>query len=236
MKSVLLLAAFVTACSGEPNVVHESAAERGQQLFAADEHGFSCATCHTPEATTPKGRFLPGAPLAGVTTRPSYWGGQEDDLLRAVNDCRTLFQGAKTPLVATDAVAADLYAFLDSLPGGSEPAPFTVVAAVSDLPEGDQARGRSVFSSACGTCHGELGTGKGRISDELPVLPNEVLDEHRHFSEEDRRVIFVEKVRHGGFFGYGGRMPPFSLETLSDEQLSDLLSALGVYDAATEEP
>lgn len=229
MKRVVLAAALVCGCSGEANVVHESAAERGERLFATQVAGFSCATCHAVSAIPPAGRFLPGAPLGGVTTRQSYWGGQEGNLLRAVNDCRASFQNAPTPLAATEAEAADLYAFLDSLAGSSEPVPFTVVTSVSDLPEGDATRGRKVFSSACATCHGELSSGEGRIDDEVPALPDEVLAEHRHFSKEDRRVVFIEKVRHGAFLGYSGRMPPFSLEALSDEQLSDLLSALGVY-------
>jgi thiosulfate dehydrogenase len=229
MKKVLLAAMLVSGCSGEANVVHESAVERGERLFKADVGGLSCATCHAMDTNSLSDRFWPGAPLGGVTTRQSYWGGQEDDLLRAVNDCRAWFQSAPTPLLATDADAVDLYAFLESLSGSPEAVAFTVVTSVSDLPEGDDSRGREVFSSACATCHGELGSGKGRIDDDFPVLPNEALDEHHHFSKQDRRVVFVEKVRHGGFLGFGGRMPPFSLEALSDEQLSDLLSALALY-------
>jgi thiosulfate dehydrogenase len=38
--------------------------------------------------------------------------------------------------------------------------------------------------------------------------------------------VFVEKTRHGGFLGYGGTMPPFSLNVLSDEDLADLLTFL----------
>jgi thiosulfate dehydrogenase len=40
--------------------------------------------------------------------------------------------------------------------------------------------------------------------------------------------VFIEKVRHGGFLGYGGDMPPYSLEVLPDATVSDLLEALGV--------
>ena len=229
MKKLIIATVLICGCSGEADIVHESAEERGEKLFTTEVAGFSCATCHAPGSTSPQVRYLPGAPLAGVTTRQSFWGGQEDDLLRAVNNCRTSFQNARTPLAATEASAADLYAFLDSLAGSSEPVPFTVVTSVSDLPEGDGARGQKVFGSACARCHGELVTGKGRSDDEVPALPDEVLEEHRHFSKADRRLIFVEKVRHGGFLGYSGRMPPFSLEALSDEQLSDVLSALRVY-------
>ena len=36
------------------------------------------------------------------------------------------------------------------------------------------------------------------------------------------RIVRAEKVRHGGFFGVGGQMPPFSLEQMSDEDLGAL--------------
>jgi thiosulfate dehydrogenase len=229
MKIVVLLVTLVSACSGEANVVHQSAVERGARLFETNVSGVSCATCHATAVTVPDSRLLPGAPLAGVTMRSSYWGGQEKDLLSAVNSCRASFQVTSIPLAASDADAADLYAYLDSLPGGADPVAFTVVTSVSDLPEGDVVHGWKVFSAACATCHGELGSGKGRIDDEVPDLPGDVLDEHREFTKEDRRVIFVEKVRHGGFLGYGGHMPPFSVEVLSDERFSDLLAALSLY-------
>ncbi|HYP99581.1 MAG TPA: c-type cytochrome [Polyangiaceae bacterium] len=229
MKHLLSLSLLAVACGGEGGVAHESAVQRGERLFNTDFSGVSCSTCHVVDEAIPSGRLMPGGSLAGVTGRPSYWGGQEDDLLRALNDCRRSFQNVSAPLAATDPDAVDIYAFLDSLPGTPDPIPFTVVRSVSDLPPGDETRGQKVFSSACATCHGTLGSGKGRIDDEVPALPDEVLEEHAQFSEEDRRVIFVEKIRHGGFLGYGGRMPPFSVETLSDEQLSDLLSALGLW-------
>jgi thiosulfate dehydrogenase len=43
-----------------------------------------------------------------------------------------------------------------------------------------------------------------------------------------QRLIFTEKIRHGLFLGYGGTMPPFSSQLLSDAEVSDLLEALGV--------
>jgi thiosulfate dehydrogenase len=224
----LLLSLALGACACQGEVVHESAAERGQALFTKEASGFSCATCHAIGAHAPESSILPGAPLAGVTRRESFWGGQEAELLRALNNCRTLFQGA-APLEASETDAEDLYAYLDSLSGDPEAIPFTVVSSAVDLPEGDEPRGRKVFADACRKCHGELGSGLGRIEDDVPALPDEVLEEHQRFSEVDRRVIFIEKVRHGGFLGYSGRMPPFSSESLSDAQLSDLLTAFGLW-------
>ena len=54
------------------------------------------------------------------------------------------------------------------------------------------------------------------------------------YSERLIRLVFIEKVRHGPFLGYGGTMPPFSMETLSDEGLADLLEALAVTGEALQ--
>jgi thiosulfate dehydrogenase len=185
---------------------------------------FACATCHDVVPL-----IKPGASLAGATLRPSFWGGQENDLLRAVDDCRTYFMDASAPLSSADADAQDLYAYLVSLePGDSDPVPFTIVQTVADVPRGDAGRGTALFANACATCHGSMHGGSGRLASRIPVLPDETLAAHASYGAADQRLIFIEKVRHGGFLGYGGDMPPFSLEILDDSGLSDLLEGLGV--------
>jgi hypothetical protein len=42
------------------------------------------------------------------------------------------------------------------------------------------------------------------------------------------RVLAIEKVRHGSFLGYAGRMPPFATELVSDRDLRDLLVYMGL--------
>ena len=224
-------AAFLAllGCSGSPTESHVSAAARGQALFeSASDVGFSCATCHPGKDADPT-LILPGADLHGATGRTSFWGGQQNDLLRAVNDCRSLFQGIKPPLEPQDPKAQDLYAFLSTLDGAGDAIPFSVVRSVTDLPAGDAARGDAVYQNACQTCHGEQHTRRGAITELTPTLPDEVLHEHATFTADERRVVFVEKVRHGGFLGYVGSMPPFSLEVLPDAELADLLSSLELY-------
>jgi thiosulfate dehydrogenase len=39
--------------------------------------------------------------------------------------------------------------------------------------------------------------------------------------------VVVEKVRHGKFFNIGGMMPLYSVETLTDQQLADIVTFLG---------
>ena len=191
---------------------------------------FSCATCHAVAASDVGDRILPGGVLAGAPARPAYWQGQEGDLLRAVNHCRYYFMGAPDPWTKDDEEAKAVYAYLVSLPGGTPSAvPFTVVAAVVDLPAGDAKAGEAVYARACKTCHGSAHTGDGRSPARAPKLPEQTLAEHAQYSRTDQRLVFVEKVRHGGFLGYGGNMPPFSKEALSDADLGALVAFLGLY-------
>jgi thiosulfate dehydrogenase len=64
----------------------------------------------------------------------------------------------------------------------------------------------------------------------VPVLPEEPLEDHPlgEYTAEERILVFVEKIRHGAFLGAGGPMPPFSMETLSDQDVGDILTFLGV--------
>jgi len=136
---------------------------------------------------------------------------------------------ASEPLAASDPDAVALYAYLASLqPLAPDAVPFTVVRDIEPLPRGDARGGQNVFNEACLYCHGLMHSGSGRLDERVPTLPEDTLAEHSEFSARVQRLIFIEKTRHGLFLGYGGDMPPFSLEVLSDAQVSDLLEALGV--------
>lgn len=231
----LALLLVLVACSPHPEP-HADDVARGQDLFTSRELSpsgsnlFSCATCHDLNAGQTMVR-RPGAPLAGVTSRPSFWGGDENDLLRAIDDCRTEFMLANTPLDAADANADALYAYLLSLePGDPSAQAFTVVRDVADVPRGDARRGYVVYAQACEQCHGSMHDGDGRLGDIVPVLPEDTLAAHPApaWSPRTQRLVFIEKTRHGVFLNYGGEMPPFSLEVLPDADLSAALEALGV--------
>ena len=234
-KLELALAAALSlslACSEADSI---GSAEHGQELFASKQlspsrlNNYTCATCHLATlAELPV--ILTGASLAGVTRRPWFWGGQENDLLRSINACRTYFMAAPEPLQPADPDAQALYAFLLSLePGDPKPAPFEIVRAIEPLPRGNAAAGETLFIDACSYCHGVMHSGGGRLSDRVPILPEDTLAEHAGYSLRAQRLVFIEKIRHGLFLGYGGDMPPFSRERLSDPQVSDLLEALGIF-------
>jgi thiosulfate dehydrogenase len=228
-------------CTSEPEtrVVHGTAVDHGAALFSDPTiartgfNAYSCATCHEAEAGDAGDAILPGAPLAGALQRPSYWGGQELDLLRSINACLYFFMLKDAPWTPDDVEARAMYAYLESLPGGgasAEPVAFTPVYALSDPPPGDGGRGGDIYRRACASCHGAAHSGAGRLVDRAPVLPEQTLEEHPlgDYTDAERRLVFVEKIRHGGFVGYGGQMPPFSSERLSDEDLGDLLMFFGV--------
>jgi thiosulfate dehydrogenase len=231
----LLAVALFAACGDDTTPETRTPEMRGEALFGSKAlspnafNPFSCAQCHNVSASDT--RRVAGAPLAGVTARPTFWGGTEDDLLDSVNVCLRSFMSSADGLSRDDPRAGDLYSYLSSLgatPGATTtPAPFTVVTSVADLPNGDAARGAVVWGAVCQSCHGAPHTAEGQLEGISIVVPEETIEEHEARGD-DVRLIVIEKVRHGNFLGYSGRMPPFSLETLSDRELSDVLSYLGL--------
>lgn len=242
VSTCLLAAALASGCSGEPppTVIHGTAVDHGMAIFqdptisGTELNTYSCATCHSAEGIPETDIILPGGSLTGVTRRPYYWGGQEVDLIRAVNACLYYFMLEDTPWTAEDEQARALYAYLDSISQGSEgtgPAEFTVVVSIADLPPGSASRGEETYRRACASCHGSRHAGAGKLVDRAPTLPDQTLEDHPlgEYTADERRMVFVEKARHGAFLAYTGTMPPFSLEALPDEDLADILSYLDLY-------
>jgi thiosulfate dehydrogenase len=227
--------ALLAGCAGETTVEVVEAADRGEALFADATIGregntVACIDCHATAVGGPP--YLTGAILARALDRPSFWGGQELDAIEATEQCLYFFMGRPEGLEPGDPVADDLFAYLDALEGDdalAEPQPFSIGSVV--FPGGgDAGRGEPIYAAACASCHGAKGTGEGRLVPGAPVLPDGTLAAHPspEYTEEERRLVFVEKIRHGPFLGYGGTMPPFSLEVLPDDELADLLSYMGV--------
>lgn len=231
--------ALALSCASEGT--QATAADHGRalvtdtKLSASTLNFASCSTCHRFEPGERPDVILPGATLAGVTLRRSFWAGQELDLLRSINQCRYFFMASSVPWTEKDESAVAIYAYLRSLESVATPAlkgpqPFHVVQTVSDVPAGNAAAGEAVFNRACRTCHGTAHKGEGRLKASLPILPEETVEAHQYLGSRDAtRLVFVEKTRHGGFLGYGGLMPPFSTDVLSDADMGSLLKFLGLY-------
>lgn len=224
------LAVLTTACGSDEQ---RGASEHGRTLFADHRlspstlNRFSCSTCH--DVIDGGGARKTGAPLAGVTLRPTFWGGQTNDLLHAINACRRYFMQAPQPFRGTETDAEALYAFFVSLePGDPRPFPFTIVPTAMEVPRGNAKQGADLYRAACASCHGQKSSGDGRLTPQAPALPDSTHAAHLEDSAATLRLIFIEKTRHGGFLGYGGNMPPFSSERLSDAELGSILEYLGV--------
>jgi thiosulfate dehydrogenase len=213
-----------------PSACTPSAQAYGQQLFTDAQFSgskfdtWSCATCHaTRDDDT---RMLSGHPLAGAAQRPSYWGGNELRFIDAASFCYVYFMRGAKAFDPAEPRSRALYEYLASLKGASDAKPYTVVANLMDVPRGDATRGAQVYTSACKDCHGELHTGKGQNTPLASILPDVKNDYAMLFPGVAPSLVFIEKVRHGQFFGVGGNMPPFGLERLSDEDLGALLNYL----------
>ena len=126
--------------------------ERGAAL-AADPHfsrsisnAFACATCH-PARAGEGDRLLPGAPLAGVTARPSYWGGAILDLFEAVSACYRQFMRGGPPRSRQRRLRARSTPTSPSLEADAAAdhgtaVPFTPVRKTAPPAAGDPARGQ----------------------------------------------------------------------------------------------
>jgi len=236
MKRVLVAMMVLAGCAQEPQqrVEEVLAKDYGKELFNDPKlsetlfnNGFSCATCHA--TSDDDARILPGHNLAGVTQRARLWGGNERELLTAVNFCFRYFMRGQ-PLTRDEEKSKALYEYLASLPVPADNSvrPYSVVKNVQDVPRGDVTRGQAVYDGACKSCHGAIHSGEGRISETASVLPEVANDYDALFPGVPHSLVFVEKVRHGQFFGVGGNMPLFSTETLSDGDLGALLAYLGL--------
>jgi len=236
----LIFAFAALGCDGEApvEVQRGSAVEHGRALFedpkvsSSPINSYACSTCH---AALPSGveQNKPGAVMAGAVARPSYWGGKELDLLGAINHCLFYFM-LHNGWTAEQEQAKALYAWLESLPASEadrQAVPFTVVQDIVDAPEGDAARGADTYARSCKFCHGDARTGQNRAIAAAPRLPGEFLAEHpdSEYTPTQRRMTLIEKMRHGGFLGYGGEMPPFALEKLSSAEVADIVAYLGPY-------
>lgn len=230
----LALALPASAC-GAPGdeVVQITAQQRGEQLFAdpaLSKNSYnraSCATCHATSAEDP--RVLAGAPLDGVIARATYWGGETPDLREAIDLCLRFFMLDSAGIDPSSTQGRDLYAYLASLPArATDEQPFTVVRGIDDLPKGDATRGAARYAATCQPCHGARSSGQGRLMSNATPIPDGTRAEHcDDYGPLEVRKTAIEKVRHGGFLGYGGQMPPFSREVLPDEALADILSYVG---------
>jgi thiosulfate dehydrogenase len=127
--------------------------------------------------------------------------------------------------------AEDLYSYLVSIASTppTKPVPFTIVRVAMDLPAGSAGRGEALWRRTCSGCHGDAHTGNGKISPLASTVPEDTISLHGGSGPVVTREVIIEKIRTGSYLGFAGVMPPFSAEVLSDTDVSDLLTYLGLF-------
>lgn len=235
----VVLALAAAGCGRQSTV---PALEHGRSLFSspafspAESNVFACSTCHSVLAAGDPVLKLPGYTLFDAVARPSWWGKSYAYLLDAVNECYVEFMRGPR-LGPGDTDGRSLLLYLQSLaPDASAPAlPLTTVETLDktyydQLKGGDPVKGKATYTAACANCHGDLHSGAGRLGPKVSIIPEESIQQHGPgdgLHLDGARPITIEKVRHGKFFSVGGNMAQYSLETLADADLADILAYMG---------
>jgi thiosulfate dehydrogenase len=222
LAALVVVVALGGACGPVSGRDAGAALFRDPRVSRSQFNDVSCATCHDDGTADPQA-ILPGGSLVDVVFRPSWWGGQEPTLKSAVDACLVQFLRER-PLAPDDPRGRALYEYLLSISKheATPAVPVTIVENITTVGRGDPRRGAGIWNHACASCHGDLHSGAGRISELASLVPEASVD----FADQlgaPAELVIIEKVRHGGFFGVGGSMPPYSTEVLSDDDLRDLL-------------
>jgi thiosulfate dehydrogenase len=226
------LAAIVVALVALTGCIDTDARAVGRALFRdprlspSEFNAVSCSTCHDDGGGEGAAQVFPGHPLAGTVWRSAWWGGAAPTLKDAVDHCLVFFMRS-APLEREAPASRALYEHLLSISPetAQPPLPLTIVENVTSLPKGDPRVGERVYAAACASCHGDAFTGQGRLNELTSIVPGDSVS----FAEQSGfplALVIIEKVRHGAFFGVSGTMPPFSVEALSDDNLSALIGYL----------
>lgn len=229
---------ILLGCSAAPEEVF-TPERRGEALVddprftSSSFNPFQCTHCHSK---TEAGEKLPGGPLAGAAKRPSFWNGRFYTLFEAVDFCQRQFMRG-LPLDPKAPKTLDLYAYLVSIgdKGPTTARKFELILEVKDLPRGDATRGNGVWVGSCQSCHGAPHTGAGRLKplqgdNPISIVPEETIKVHGKEGPNVVREAVIEKIRHGGFLEFAGVMAPFTPAQLSDTEVADVVTFLGLYD------
>lgn len=193
----------------------------GEEVYAmplADGNSFACATCHALHEPSSDGLRRPGHPIGDATRRSEWKNGHFSGFLAAVNSCVTEWMVAPA-WQETDPRFVALRSFLESSTE-AEVAPnlsYEIVAAPSDVGDGDVARGRATFNESCVVCHGVdgLGTVRGPRVAGSTRLPEYIAGRIRQSGSKNSAV-------YPGLTG--GVMPFWAKDRLSDDDVRNLVA------------
>jgi thiosulfate dehydrogenase len=229
MRSCAPLVFIVASACGPRPAIDVGRDVFNDPLFSsASTNEVSCAHCHDTDENP--GRVRPGYTMFNVAARPTFWGGPITNLLDAVSFCLRELMAERTPLDPEDERGRALFVYLQSLsPAQTATArALTVVRDIVDVPSGDATRGEVIYKETCSVCHGDPHVGNDRLG-RASILPDDTIATFGTDKLRGARMVTIEKVRHGKFYGIGGAMPLYSLEAMSNVQLGDVLAYLETF-------
>ncbi len=205
--------------------IDPAAIARGRQVYEAPAQEsfrkFACSTCH-PASADLGDQVYPGSSLHDALARPSFKAGQVSTFLDAANTCRVHWM-TSDPFTAEDSSFKDLVAFLQSLtPPGPAPAIVYTIGTPSEASttDGSADLGCMLYHRSCYRCHGRDGVGTTRAPAVFrdPAFDQLTADFVRKKARRSGPTDSVYPDLNGGF------MPFWSLESMSDTDLEDIVA------------
>lgn len=225
----LLPLVLVAACVPMARVEEErlDTVVTGEMLYVEphrDGNSFSCEACHALQEPAKDGLRRAGHAIGDAALRPSFKNGELESLRDAVNTCRVEWMGA--PAFAEDDQRwRKLQDFLVASAAVERPngeAAALVVNRVdppAQLTGGNPMSGQAVFNQSCIVCHGQDGRGTVRAPELVGTFLTDAQIARRvRTSGDEESSVYPDLT--------GGRMPFWSSDRLSDDELRDIIAFL----------
>lgn len=185
-----------------------------------DGNTFACGTCHAIEEPAADGLRRPGHPIGDAPFRPSFKNGRQPTFLGAVNTCLSEWMTVQQPWTEATPRFVALREYLEGETSSSTASEleFDIVQPPTNADEllsGDPQAGQTLFNESCVVCHGTDGAGTQRA----PEITGRGL-EPSYIAERIRLSGFLGSATYDGLTG--GRMPFWSQQRLSDDEVLDL--------------
>ena len=227
----IALVSLIAACGTEETKQTETA--DGMLVYGtprADGNTFACATCHALSEPASDGLRRAGHPIGDATRRPSWKNGRVSDVRSAVNSCLREWMNAPE-LAADDPEWVGLHAFLESR-ATEDVAPalsFEILPAPPEegLGGGDADAGHALFNKSCAVCHGKDAVG----TEKAPQLAGTKLPAS-YIGLRVRTSGLTDSPVYDGLSG--GKMPFWSADRLSEDELKNLVAWIAGSDLPEE--
>jgi cytochrome c len=210
----------------------------GKMLFenahrGRNGNGFSCIICHDSGIDGEDGLIRPGHTMMNAFNRPSWKNGNVDQLLEAVNTCLSDWMNADT-LSEDDLLweALETYIRFISPDLNSKPISIQIVTPPDPPTGGNFERGEQLIQQlACIDCHGK--DLRGVMDDTGGLLAPYLIERPEIPLDHD---YIAAKIRVSGSnlsgsyegLSYGGNMPFWGANRISDQDVRDIAEYLAV--------